>query len=188
MKRPRDARVPAKSNARQWLNDQDFTAKTSQPSLHSQAFTAKTSRRERGRAFEVAAAPVHADDGPAVRERAVLKVERRARALQQGFGDEEAQPQAARLAVAALSATVGDVGLADPVHDLRGKAWTVIGDGDGDILTVPGGGDLDPLVGEIDGVLEQIPQAVEDGGVAPADRLGRLARRERDVDRNAEVA
>src|SRR6516165_6895716 len=130
MKRPRCARVPANGNARQWLNGQDFTA--------------KTSRRERGRAC----------DGPAVRERAVLKVERRARALQQGLGDEEAQPQAARLAVAALSATVGDIGLADPVHDLRGKARTVIGDGDGDILTAPGGGDLDPLVGEIDGVLE----------------------------------
>src|SRR5262245_2977067 len=174
MKRPRGARVPAKSNPRQWLNGQDFTA--------------KTSRRERGRAFEVAAAPVHADDGPAVRERAVLKVERRARALQQGFGDEEAKPQAARLAVAALAATVGDVGLADPVHDLRGKARTVIGDRDGDVLAVPGGGDIEPLVGEIDGVLEQISEAVKDGGVAAADRLSLLARRQRDVDRNAEVA
>src|ERR671937_523659 len=95
---------------------------------------------------EAAAEPVHADDGPAVRKRAVLKVERRARALQQCLGDEEAQPQAARLAVTALAATAGDVGLADPVHDLRGKARTVIGDGDGDVLAAQGGGDLDPLV------------------------------------------
>src|SRR5215472_14742746 len=153
MKRPRGARVPAKSNARQWVNRQDFTA--------------KTSRRERGRACEVAAAPVHADDGPAVRERAVLKVERRARALQQCLGDEEAKPQAARLAVAAPAATVGDIGLADPVHDLRGKARTVIGDGDGDILTVPGGGDLDPLVREIHGVLEQVSEAVRMAGLRP---------------------
>src|SRR5262249_57648665 len=104
MKRPRGPRVPAKGTARQGFTRQDFTA--------------KTSRRERGRAFEVAAAPVHADDGPAVRERAVLKVERRARALQQCLGDEEAKPQAARLAVAAPAATVGDIGLADPVPDL----------------------------------------------------------------------
>src|SRR5262249_33654858 len=159
----------AKSAAPQWL-------------------TPTTSRRERGCAFEGAAAPVHANDRPPVRERAVLEVERRARALQQGLGDEEAEPQAARLALAALPATAGDVGLADPGDDLGGKARTVIGDGDGDVLTAPGGGDLDPLVGEIDGVLEQVSEAVKDRGVAAADRFGRLARRQRDVDRNAEVA
>src|SRR5262245_59883570 len=138
---------------------------------------ANTSRRERGCAFEVAATPVHADDRPPVRERAILEVEPRARALQPGLGDEEAEPQAGRFAVAAPPATTGDIGLADPVHDLRGKARTVIGDGDGDVLTAPGGGDLDPLVGEIDSVLEQVSEAVKDGGVAAADRFGRLARR-----------
>src|SRR6476620_4596542 len=97
--------------------------------------TPNGSRREGGRAFELAAAPVHAHDRPSVRKRAVLEVERGARALQQRLGDEEPEPQAARLALAALPATVGDIGLADAVHDLRGKARTVIGDGDGDVLT-----------------------------------------------------
>src|SRR5262249_43070439 len=147
-----------------------------------------TSRRERGRAFEVAATPMHADDRPPVRKRAVLEVEPRARALEQGLGDEEAEPQAARLALAALPATAGDIGLADAVHDLRGKARTLMGDGDGDVLTAPGGGALDPLGGEMEGVLEQVSEAVKDGGVAAADRFGRFARRQRDVDRNAEVA
>src|SRR6516165_1589993 len=167
-RRPGDS-VQAKGNARQWVNTNG-------------------SRREGGRAFELAAAPVHADDRPAVRKRPVLKVERGARALQQGLGDEEPEPQTARLALAARPATVGDIGLADAVHDLRRKAWTVIGDGDGDVLTAPGGGDFDSLVGEIDGVLEQVSQTVKDRGIAAPDRFGRLARRQRDIDRNAEVA
>src|SRR5262249_56896079 len=51
-----------------------------------------------------------------------------------------------------------------------------------------GGGGLAGLGGEVGGVLEQVSEAVKDGGVAAADRFGRFARRQCDVDRNAEVA
>src|SRR5262249_61786234 len=97
-------------------------------------------------------------------------------------GDEKAEPQAARLAVDPLPGAVGDIGLADAVHDLRGKARTVVGDGDRNVLAAPRGGTLDSLVGEIDGVLEQVPEAIEDGGITAADRLSRLAGRHGDVD------
>src|SRR5262245_65836102 len=129
MKRREGARLRAKSNVRQWVNGQ-------------------RSRRERGRALEVAAAPMHANDRPPVRERAVLKVERRARALQQGLGDEKANPQPPRLPSAARSPPVVALGLADPAHDSRGKARPATGDGDAAIRTVPGGGALTPLVRE----------------------------------------
>src|SRR5712691_12813686 len=117
--------------------------------------------RERHRALEIAAAPVHLYHRASVRERPILEVEGGARALKQGLGDEKAEPQPARLERAGLALRAralpwpaGDIGLADPVHDLRGEAGAVVGDGDGDVLAAPGGRHLDPRAREIDGVFE----------------------------------
>src|SRR3954468_7809515 len=147
-------------------------------------------RSERHGALEVVAPPVHANDRPAVRKGAVLEIERRTRALQQRLRNEEAEPEAARLTVDALAllSAAGDVRLADSVHDLRSKARAIVGDGDGDVLSAPGGRDVDPLAGKVDGVLQQVSQAVEDCGIAAADRLIDVARGQGDVDRHAEVA
>src|SRR5262245_31230843 len=137
---------------------------------------------------------MHPNDRPTVRKRPVLEIEPRPGAFQQRLGDEEAEPEAARfmpgriaLGALALAPAAGDIGLADPLHDLRSKAGTVVGNGDGNLLPAPGGGDLDPLVGEVDGVLEQIAEAIEDRRIAAADRFGGSGRCQRHIDRDAEV-
>src|SRR5262245_66629107 len=120
------------------------------------------SGRECHGALEIAPLPVHPNDRPAVGKRPVLEIERRPRAFQQRLGNEKAEPEtagfAARIGVGALALTpaAGDIGLADPLHDLRSKAGTVVGNGDGNLLPAPGGGNLDPLMREVDGILEQI--------------------------------
>ena len=102
----------------------------------------------------------------------------RAGALEQGLGDEEAEAEAAGLAVAAVvagAAAGGDIGLADAVDDAGGEARAVVDDGDGDLVGVPVGADLDLALGEIDGVLDEVGEALDDRRIAPADRLGALA-------------
>src|SRR5262249_13886356 len=110
------------------------------------------------RSLEFLPSPAHPDGRPALRKAPVREVEGRPRSLQKGLGDKEAQPQARRLAVEirALPPPVSDVGLADPIHDFRGKARSIIGNRDGDPIRAPGGRDLDPRVGKIDGVLEKV--------------------------------
>ena len=44
------------------------------------------------------------------------------------------------------------------------------------VVGVPRRRDLDPLAGEVDGVLDQIAEAVEDRRIARADRLGGAGR------------
>ena len=52
----------------------------------------------------------------------------------------------------------------------------------------PVGGDLDPLVREIDRVLQQVAEPVEDRRIARADRRRHRLVRQRNVDRDAEIA
>src|SRR5262245_39588468 len=131
------------------------------------------SGRECHGALEIAPLPVHPNDRPAVGKRPVLEIERRPRAFEQRLGNEEAEPEtagflAARIAVGALTLApaTGDIGLADPLHDLRRKAGAVVGNGDGYLPTAPGGRDLDPLMREVDGVFEQVPEAIENRRIA----------------------
>jgi hypothetical protein len=70
----------------------------------------------------------------------------------------------------------GDVGIADPVHDLRRKARPIVGDGHRDVVAGPVRGDLDRAACEVDRVLDQIAQAIEDRRVASAHRLGGVVR------------
>jgi len=141
--------------------------------------------------LEIAAAPADAHHRAAFRKRAVFEVESGARALQQGFRDEEAKPQAARsraIDILALRAPAGHIGLADPVHDLRRKAWTVVGNADGNVVPGPGCRHIHPLTGEVHGVFEQVAEAIEDRRIAAADRLGGIAGRQCHVDRHPEIA
>src|SRR5260221_13036210 len=111
-----------------------------------QCFRGQLSRCERHRAFEVAAAPAHAHDRASIGKNAVLEVERSARALQQGLGDEKAKPKPARLAVQVLPPAGCDIWLANEVHNLRGESRTIVGYTDGDIRSAPCGSPLHPLV------------------------------------------
>ena len=63
-------------------------------------------------------------------------------------------------------ARVVDIGLADSVHDAGGEARPVVADRDRRPRRAPFGGDLDPAPGEIDGVLDEIGEALDDGRVA----------------------
>src|SRR5258707_15063349 len=120
-----------------------------------QCFRGQLSRCERHRAFEVAAAPAHTHDRASIGKCAVLEVERSARALQQGLGDEKAKPKPARLAVQVLPPAVCDIGLANAVHNLGSEARTIVGDTDVDILTWPGRSELAQLRARIDRVVAQ---------------------------------
>src|SRR5260370_4650381 len=109
-----------------------------------QCFRGQLSRCERHRAFEVAAAPAHTHDRASIGKCAVLEVERSARALQQGLGDEKAKPKPARLAVQSWPPALCDIWHANALHNLGCEARTIVGDTDGDILPAPGRRDLDP--------------------------------------------
>src|SRR5262249_44918333 len=91
-----------------------------------QCFSGQLSRCEGHRALEVAAAPAHAHDRASIGKCAVLEIERSARALQQGLGNEKAKPEPARLPVEILPPAVCDIGLANAVHNLGGKSRTIV--------------------------------------------------------------
>src|SRR6185295_9956823 len=107
-------------------------------------------------------------------KRAVFEDQGRARSLQQGFCDEEAETQAARLDIRVVSAAppAGHIRLPDPRHDFRREARPVVADGDVDGRAAPERADVDTLAREIDRVFQQIAEAVEDRRIARADRLG----------------
>ena len=66
----------------------------------------------------------------------------------------------------------GDIGLANTIHDFRGKAWTIIADGKVDTGFVPARLHLHALLRKLDGVLQEITEAIENCRVSAADRLG----------------
>src|SRR5437764_308745 len=111
----------------------------------------------------------HAHDRATRRRRSVVERERCAGAFQQGLGDEKTQAEPSGIEVHAPPALAGDVGLADPVHDLGRKSRAIVGDGDGDVLRAPVGLDIDLFSGEIDRILQQIAETIEDRRIAPPD-------------------
>ena len=90
------------------------------------------------------------------------------------LGDEKAEAQAAAslFGIAFEDRPCRDIGLADPVEDVRGKARAVVGDRAGDDMLVPSGGDIDAAAREVGGVLDQIAEPVNDAWPAQQHRLG----------------
>ena len=137
---------------------------------------------------------MHPNARPAIGKRPVLEIQRRARALEQGLGDEKAQSQSARDIVPSWSAfwrlRRWVVTYGSPIRSMISGAKP----GPSSMIvtltssSAPRGRHLDPLAGEVNGVLEKIAETVEDRGIAPAHRLGRIAGRKRNVDRDAEIA
>src|SRR5262245_6559489 len=121
--------------------------------------------RHRGRraGLEVTPSPAHAHDRAALRKRAILVAERRTRAFEQRLRNEdtEAEPATGFAADVELPPPLaGDIGLADPVHNLRRKARPIVGDGHADLVAVPARRDVDALAREVDGVLHQVAKPV----------------------------
>src|SRR5262245_22142516 len=130
----------------------------------------RSSRDRRGaRDLEISAVPARSHHRAPLRGDAVLEGEGRSRALQQGLGDEHAEPQAAAGLAADVEAAPArrrDVGLADPVHDLGREARAIIADRYADLLGAIAHRHFDPLAREVDRVLHQVAETIEDARIA----------------------
>src|SRR5207245_2308086 len=115
----------------------------------------------------------------------IAEIDRGARALQQGLGDEKPEAEAA---AGLCPLARRHIGLADAVDDLGREARSVVGDGEGDLLAIPVPADGDGLLGEVDGVLDQVAEPIDDTGAASPDRLRADALARTQPDRDAEIA
>src|SRR5215472_9878404 len=92
-------------------------------------------------------------------------------ALEQGARDKDAKPEAAMLTLVLVGAAPPrKIRLADPLQDIGCKARSVVGNLDLNGLVVPPGVDLDRGAREVNGILQNVADAVEDGGIASGDR------------------
>ena len=125
--------------------------------------------------------------GAVVGELAVGEGDFGAGPLQQRAGDEDAKPEPGMLALVGARPP-RQIGLADPLQHVGRDAGAVVGDHDLDGLAVPPRVDLDRVAGEVDGVLQDVADAVEDRGIARADRLAGRRDRDAHLDVDAEIA
>src|SRR5204862_3086567 len=143
----------------------------------------------RSRTLVTLAAPAHAHTRAVLRRGTIGEGERRAAALEQRLGNEDAEPEAADLALAARRmAAARQIRLPDAIENLGGKTRPVVRDRDRDLAVAPVRRDLDPGAREIDGILHEIAEPVDDRRVVIPDRLGGAILRQRHVDRDAEIA
>src|SRR5579863_6914042 len=83
--------------------------------------------------------------------------------LQQGAGDKYPEPEPAMLALGVVAAAPPrQIGFADALEDVRCDPRSVVGDRDLDHFRIPPRVHLDGLAGEIDGVFEDVADAVQD--------------------------
>src|SRR5690349_16059566 len=95
------------------------------------------------------------------RRRLIDQRELGARALQEGFCNKKAKPEPKQggfvgIRTARSRPAMSDVRGAEAIDHFRGKARAIVADGDADLISSPARRDLDPTVGEIDRVLDQI--------------------------------
>src|SRR5579883_2801983 len=96
----------------------------------------------------------------------IREIEPRSGPLEQSLSDEDAETHMLRLA-----APPRNIGLAEARQEAGREAGTVIGDLDGDAGPVPGRGDAHLAPRELDGVLDEVAEAVHDLGAARHLRL-----------------
>src|SRR5712675_158839 len=97
-------------------------------------------RRSDQQPLEIGPAPADPHDRAALRKLPVFQGQCRARALQQGLGDEKAEAESGRLVRGPYPLPpAGDEGLAQAVHDLGRKARAVVIDGDRHLVAAPFG-------------------------------------------------
>jgi len=99
---------------------------------------------------------------------AIFEVQFRPRALEQRLRDEEAEAEATG---PIFARTAADIGLTDPLQNVLREALTVVLDHDRHLVAVVTDRHRDFAPGEIESILDQVAQAVEDAGIAQADRL-----------------
>src|SRR5690606_6330601 len=99
---------------------------------------------------------------------AVAEGQFRPRALQQRLGDEEAEAEPAG---PLILLPPGDIRIADTLEDIGRIAVAVVLDDDAHAFRRVADDDGHLLAGMVDGVFQQIAEAVENAGIAVADRL-----------------
>ena len=139
--------------------------------------------------LEADAGPGDLYHGTVIGEYAVGERYLGAGALQQRPRDEHAEPEPGVLARRVdRPAPPRQIGLADPLHDIRRKARTIVGNHDFDRVVVPPRIHFDLVAREIDGVFQDVADAIEDRGIAQADRFLAAGDRDPHLDRDAEIA
>src|SRR5882757_3498881 len=137
--------------------------------------------------FKSAAGPHDLDHGAMIRKGPVGERHLGAGALQQRPRDEHAEPEPAALALRIVRAPPPrQIGLADPLQHIRRDAGSIVGNHDVNGLGIPPGIDLHGGAREVDGVLEDVADAVEDRRVAHACRLAGTGDCDSYLDRDAE--
>jgi hypothetical protein len=110
-------------------------------------------------------------------------------ALQKRFGNEETETETEHgsffgLRCPGIGPTMGHVRRAQAVDDFRSKSGTVVADGNADLLRRPLCGDFNPRMSEVDGIFDQIAEAISNPGVARAGGFADAALRGIDDDGN----
>src|SRR5271156_5373486 len=144
------------------------------------------------RTLKISAVPDDRHRGAVHRGHLVFQRKRSAGALQQGFRDEKPEAKSkSPVVVAAGLARPGTAGghvrRTEAIQDLGRKTRPVVADGDTHLLGRPLGEYFDALIGEIDGVLDQIAEAIADRRIARPNRLVPAGGGERHRERDAEV-
>src|SRR5438105_5686714 len=109
--------------------------------------------------------------------------------LQQRAGDEHSKPEPLMLALGVSDvATPRQIGLADPLDEVGRNAGSVVGNDDLDGIVVPPRIHLHRGPRKIDGVFQDVADAIQNSRIARADRLGGARDRDANLDRDPEVA
>src|SRR5215471_586080 len=142
--------------------------------LRSDSRGLKWGRRERS--FKILPVPGHGDGGAVQRRRLIDQRELGPRALQKRLGDKKTEPKPKQRSfvgfrTARSRPAMGDIGRAEAIDHFGRKSRPVVTDGDADFLRRPTGGDLDPVMGEVHRVFDQIAETVADRGIARSSRF-----------------
>src|SRR6185312_13645543 len=145
-------------------------------------------------AIDDPAGPADGNHGAAARR--IFRLNQPARLFQQDLGDEEAEPHAFMFVQRALRPHIGlaqgmmagpggNVGLAQGLENLRGKAGPIIGYRNVQELLIPAGADRDRGIGEVGRILDDVAKPMQQFGRAPDLRNGAvLGHGKRDGDRH----
>ena len=110
-------------------------------------------------------------------------------ALEQRAGDKHPETEAAVLALGFVDAAPArQIGLADTLQNVGREARAIVGNDDLDGLGVPPRIHLHRRPREIDGVFQDVADAMEDCRITRADRLACARDRNPDLDSDAEIA
>src|SRR5712671_269760 len=138
--------------------------------------------------LETAARPGDLNHGAVIRKGPVGEGNLGAGALEQRAGDEHPETEAAMIALGFVDAPARQIRLADTLQYVGRETRAIVGNDDLDGLGVPPRIHFHRRPREIDGVFQDVADAMEDCRIARADRLAGARDRNPDLDRDAEIA